>query len=160
MPLTLRDATVEDQPTIRQIVRAANINPTGLEWPRFIVAEDGGADGGAIVGVGQVKPHRDGTRELASIAVIPARQGQGLGSAIINELLRREWGIVHLTCRSQLQGYYERFGFKRLEPRDYPPYFARRLPMINAFLRPFGIRIIVMRRDPQGDGVGGGVGNP
>jgi len=156
MPLTLRDATVEDQPTIRRIVRAANINPTGLEWRRFIVAEDGGA----IVGVGQVKPHRDGTRELASIAVIPARQGQGLGSAIINELLRRERGIVHLTCRSRLQDYYERFGFKRLEPRDYPPYFARRLPMINAFLRPFGIRIIVMRRDPQGDGVGGGVGNP
>jgi len=143
MPLTLRDATIEDQPTIRQIVRAANINPTGLDWPRFIVAEDGGA----IVGVGQVKTHRDGTRELASIAVSPTRQGQGVGSAIIQELLRREHGTVHLTCRSQLQGYYERFGFKRLEKRDYPPYFARRMPMINAFLRPFGIRIIVMSRD-------------
>ena len=143
MPLTLRDATAEDQPTIRRIVRAANINPTGLDWPRFIVAEDGGA----IVGVGQVKPHRDGTRELASVAVIPTRQGQGIGSAIIEELLRREKGTVHLTCRSQLKGYYERFGFKRLEKGDYPPYFARRMPMINAFLRPFGIRIIVMRRD-------------
>jgi len=142
MPLTLRDATAEDQPTIRGIVRAANINPTGLDWPRFIVAEDGGA----VVGVGQVKPHRDGTRELASIAVVPDRQGQGIGSAIIAELLRREKGVVHLTCRSQLQSYYERFGFKRLETRDYPPYFARRLPMINAFLRPFRIRIIVMRR--------------
>ena len=143
MPLTLRDATVEDQPTIRQIVRAANINPTGLDWPRFILAEDGGA----IVGVGQVKPHRDGTRELASMAVIPDRQRQGVGSAIIEELLRREKGTLHLTCRSRLQGYYERFGFKRLETREYPPYFARRVPMINTFLRPFGIRIIVMRRD-------------
>jgi N-acetylglutamate synthase-like GNAT family acetyltransferase len=143
MTLTLRDATAEDQPTIRGIVRAANINPTGLDWPRFIVAEDGGA----VVGVGQVKPHRDGTRELASIAVIPDRQGQGIGTAIIDELLRREMGVVHLTCRSQLQSYYERFGFERLETRDYPPYFARRLPMINAFLRPFRIRIIVMRRD-------------
>ena len=91
--------------------------------------------------------HRDGTRELASIAVTPTRQGQGIGSAIIEELLRREKGTVHLTCRSQLKGYYERFGFKRLEQRDYPPYFARRMPMINVFLRPFGIRIIVMRRD-------------
>ena len=143
MPLTLRDATVEDQPTIRQIVRAANINPTGLDWPRFILAEDGGA----IVGVGQVKPHRDGTRELASIAVVPDRQGQGVGSAIIEELLRREKGTLHLTCRSRLQGYYERFGFRLLAPGDYPPYFARRIPMINTFLRPFRIRIIVMRRD-------------
>jgi amino-acid N-acetyltransferase len=143
MPLTLRDATVEDQPTIRQIVRAANINPTGLDWPRFIVAEDGSA----IVGVGQLKPHRDGTRELASIAVMPARRGQGIGTAIIQELLRRERGTVHLTCRSRLQGYYERFGFRRLETRDYPPYFARMLPILNAVGRIFRVRIIVMRRD-------------
>ena len=142
MPLTLRDATVEDEPTIRRIVRAANINPTGLNWPRFIVAEDSGA----IVGVGQVKPHRDGTRELASMAVLPAHQGHGIGTAIIEELLRRENGTLHLTCRSRLQGYYERFGFRRLEPRDYPPYFARMLPILNTVGRFFRIQIIVMRR--------------
>ena len=142
MPLTLRDATIEDQPTIRQIVRAANINPTGLDWPRFIVAEDAGA----IVGVGQVKPHRDGTRELASIAVLPARQGQGIGTAIIQDLVRREKATLHLTCRSRLQGYYERFGFRRLESRDYPPYFARMLPIINTLGRFFRVQVIVMRR--------------
>ena len=141
--MRLRPAAEQDQALIRRIVRAANINPTGLDWPHFIVAEDGGA----IVGVGQVKPHREGTRELASIAVIPDRQRQGIGTAIIDELLAHERGVLHLTCRSQLHGYYERFGFRRLEPRDYPPYFTRRMPMINAFLRPFGIRIIVMRRD-------------
>ena len=140
--MTIREATVNDQATIRRIVRAANINPTGLEWPRFIVAEDGGA----VVGVGQVKSHRDGTRELASIAVIPDRQAQGIGSAIIEELLGREQGTVHLTCRSRLQGYYERFGFLRLEPRDYPPYFARMLPILNTLGRLFRIRVIVMRR--------------
>ena len=142
MPLTLRDATIEDQPTIRQIVRAANINPTGLDWPRFIVAEDGGA----IVGVGQVKPHRDGTRELASIAVLPARQGQGIGTAIIQDLVRRENATLHLTCRSRLQGYYERCGFRRLESRDYPPYFARMLPILNTLGRFFRVQVIVMRR--------------
>ena len=142
MPLTLRDATAEDQPTIRQIVRAANINPTGLDWPRFIVAEDGGA----IVGVGQVKPHRDGTRELASIAVLPARQGQGIGTAIIQDLVRRENATLYLTCRSRLQGYYERFGFRRLESRDYPPYFARMLPILNTLGRFFRVQVIVMRR--------------
>jgi len=142
MPLTLRDATIEDQPTIRQIVRAANINPTGLDWPRFIVAEDAGA----IVGVGQVKPHRDGTRELASIAVLPARQGQGIGTAIIQDLVRRENATLHLTCRSRLQGYYERFGFRRLESRDYPPYFARMLPILNTLGRFFRVQVIVMRR--------------
>src|SRR5207248_10239150 len=102
MPLTLRDATAKDQPTIRRIVRAANINPTGLDWPRFILAEDGGA----VVGVGQVKPHRDGTHELASIAVIPALQGRGVGSATVQELIRREKGTVHLPSSSRLKGCF------------------------------------------------------
>lgn len=125
------------------MVRAARINPSGLEWQRFIVAEEAGA----IVGAGQVKPHRDGTRELASIAVVPDRQGRGIGSAIVNALIAREHGeVLHLTCRSQLQGYYERFGFALLEPAEYPPYLRRRLPVLNTFLRAFGIRIIVMRR--------------
>ncbi len=128
---------------IRKIVRAAGINPMSLEWQRFIVAEEAGK----IVGVGQVKPHRDGTRELASIAVIPDHQRRGIGSAIVNALIAREHReVLHLTCRSQLQGYYERFGFRRLEPGEYPVHFARRLPLLNAFLRPFRIRIIVMRR--------------
>jgi len=139
----LRAAFDRDQADIRRIVRAARINPSGLEWQRFIVAEEGGA----IVGVGQVKPHRDGTRELASIAVVPDHQGRGIGSEIVKALVAREHGeVLHLTCRARLQGYYERFGFQRLEPREYPPYFARMLPILNTLGRLFRIRIIVMRR--------------
>lgn len=141
--MRLRAAAERDQAAIRRIVRAARINPSGLEWPRFLVAEDAGA----IVGVGQVKPHRDGTRELASIAVVPDRQGQGIGTAVINALIAREHGeVLHLTCRSQLQGYYERFGFELVDRANYPRHFARRLLALNAFLRAFGVRIIVMRR--------------
>ena len=104
-------------------------------------------EGGSIVGVGQVKPHRDGTRELASIAVLPGRQGRGIGSEIVNALIAREHGeVLHLTCRTQLQGYYERFGFALVEPAENPRHFRRRLPVLNSFLRAFGIRIIVMRR--------------
>ena len=114
-----------------------------LNWPNFVVAEDGGA----IVGIGQVKTHGDGSRELASIAVIPARQSQGIGGAIIKTLLAREQGVVHLTCRSQLQGYYERFGFRRLDPAEFPPYFGRMVPIINVVARLFGTEILVMRRE-------------
>ncbi|MEA2634036.1 MAG: hypothetical protein QOH92_803, partial [Chloroflexota bacterium] len=114
-----------------------------LNWPNFIVAEDAGA----IVGIGQVKTHGDGTRELASIAVIPARQSQGIGGAIIETLLAREPGVVHLTCRSQLQGYYERFGFRRLDPAEFPRYFKRMVPVINLVGSFFGVHILVMRRE-------------
>jgi N-acetylglutamate synthase-like GNAT family acetyltransferase len=118
-----------------------------LDWPNFVVAEGDGA----IVVVGQVKAHRDGTRELASIAVVPARQSQGLGRAIIETLLARERGVVlYLTCRRELQGYYERFGFRRLERAEYPPYFRRMIPLVNLVMRFLGTRILVMRREASG----------
>ena len=142
--MTIRAATEADQPTIRRLIKEANLNRMSLHWPNFVVAEEDGA----IVGVGQVKAHGDGSRELASIAVVPDRQGQGIGSALIEALLAREPGaVLHLTCRRQLQGYYERFGFRRLEPAEFPPYFRRMIPIINLVARFLGTQILVMKRE-------------
>jgi N-acetylglutamate synthase-like GNAT family acetyltransferase len=142
--MTIRSATAADQPTIRRLIAEARINRMSLNWPNFLVA----VDQDAIVGVGQVKAHDDGSRELASIAVIPSRQGQGIGTAIIETLLAREpRAVLHLTCRRELQGYYERFGFRRLVPSAYPPYFSRMIPLVNVVMRLIGTQIIVMRRD-------------
>ena len=144
MPLNIRPGTESDQPTIRRLIKEAHINRMSLHWPNFVVAEEDGE----IVGVGQVKAHGDGSRELASIAVVPARQGQGIGSAIIKTLVEREPGVVlYLTCRRELEGYYERFGFGRLGHAEYPPYFARMIPLINVVARLFGMQILVMRRE-------------
>src|ERR1700687_5500393 len=128
MPPTIRTATEADQPTIRRLIKQAKLNPMSLDWPNFVMAEEDGA----IVGVGQVKVHGDGSRELASIAVVPARQGQGIGRALIKTLIAREPGVVlHLTCRSDLERYYQRFGFRTLAAAEYPPYFRRMVPLIN-----------------------------
>jgi N-acetylglutamate synthase-like GNAT family acetyltransferase len=143
MPVTIRTATAADQPTIRQMIKEANLNRMSLNWPNFVVAEDNGA----IVGVGQVKTHGDGSRELASMAVVPARQGDGIGSAIIKTLIAQEPGVLHLTCRRELGAYYKRFGFRRLEAPEYPPYFRRLIPIVNVVARVFGVQILVMRRE-------------
>lgn len=147
MPPSIRLATEADQAAIRRLIKEANINPMSLNWPNFVVADDEGA----IVGVGQVKAHGDGSRELASIAVVAARQGQGIGRAIIETLLAREpSAVLHLTCRRELEGFYERFGFRSLERTEYPPYFGRFIPIVNVVMRPFGTRILVMRREAAG----------
>ncbi len=133
-----------DQATIRAMIREAGINPMSLHWPHFIVAE---ADG-RTVGVAQVKRHRDGSRELASVAVVPDRQGTGIGSALVRELIARHGqDVLHLTCLDARQGYYERFGFRRLTRAEYPPYFGRMVPIFNSIGRLFRQRIIVMRRE-------------
>ena len=143
MAITIRPATEADQATIRRIVREANINPLSLGWTRFLVAEEAGA----IVGIGQVKSHRDGTRELASIAVVPAYRRQGVGTLIVNSLLERAGDqVLHLTCERKNRGYYERFGFRLIGRDEYPRYFARTMRLMNAFARLARTEIIVMRR--------------
>ncbi len=137
----IRPARPEDQPVIRRIVRRAGINPLGLLWPRFVVAEIDGQ----IVGTGQIKPHKDGSRELASLAVMPEFQGQGIGDDIVRHMLRSEQGPLYLMCASRLGGYYVRFGFQALPPGDMPPYFRRLHRLVN-LLTTGEPRLLVMCR--------------
>jgi N-acetylglutamate synthase-like GNAT family acetyltransferase len=147
MPLTIRPATDNDQPAIRRLIAEVRLPRMNLQWPNFVVAEEDGE----MVGMGQVKSHGDGSRELASIAVVPKKQGEGVGTTVIKALLAREAGVVlHLSCRRELEGYYERFGFRRVEPAAYPPYFRRTTRMANLITRFFGVHLIVMRREAAG----------
>jgi predicted N-acetyltransferase YhbS len=145
MPIVIRPATADDQYAITAIVRAALINPSDLDWRRFLLAQ-WGQD---VIGVGQVKPHNDGSRELASIAVVPEWQGQGVGGAIIRALLARESSPLYLMCNAHRESFYERFGFRRLGGAALPPYF-RRFMLMALFIRLLTLnrlRVIVMRRD-------------
>ena len=116
MPVILRPAVVADQPAIQRMIRAARLNPLNLHWSNFLVAEDGDS----MIGVGQVRPYRDGSRELASIAVVPERQGQGIGSLIVKGLVARETGRLVLICADTNEDFYARFGFRRIASRQLP----------------------------------------
>jgi N-acetylglutamate synthase-like GNAT family acetyltransferase len=121
MPIMIRPARQAEQKLIRQIVRDAQINPFQLDWRRFLVAEVDGR----VVGTGQIKPHRDGSRELASIAVVPGFRRHGIASAIIRQLIAHEDGQLVLTCNASLEGFYRQFGFRRLGKEELLPYFRR-----------------------------------
>ncbi len=140
----IRPALATDQATIQRIVRAAHINPMGLHWQHFIVAEEDGQ----VIGTGQIKTHGDGSRELASIAVIPQYQHRGIASAIIRELIARETGELYLFCRPPLESFYQPFGFRRIERDEMPSYFRRMYGVASAFwkLARSPVQVIVMKR--------------
>ena len=118
-----RQAQANDAAAIKALIRAVNINPFGLKWQHFIVAVD---ENGRLIGCGQIKQHRDGSRELASLAVQKAWRRQGIAAAIIQQLLANEQAPVWLTCMNRLIPFYEQFGFVAVEDgRDMPPYFRR-----------------------------------
>ena len=142
---TLRHATAGDAHTIRAIIYAVKINPTSLDWQRFILAS---IPDGTVIGCGQVKPHSDGTLELASIAVLPAWRGKRVARMIIEYLLAQHPGRIYLTCRSRLGPFYQKYGFQVVPDGEMPPYF-RRISRIFRFIQKLGRRkngLLVMRR--------------
>ena len=143
---SLRPATVDDDSAIRRLVQIGRINPTGLDWKRFCVAV---TPDGVVIGCGQIKPHMDGSRELASIVVDPAWRGQGVARAIIDRLLDEHPDDVYLMCRSVLGSFYEKFGFRSLSPGEMPKYF-RRISQVAGLLHALqdeGDSLLVMRRE-------------
>ena len=142
---TLRPATKEDLPIIKHLVRIGEINPTGLRWQRFVVAE---TDQGQVIACGQVKPHGDGSEELASIVVDPEWRGQGVARAIIEHFLAINKGDLYLMCRASLGPMYEKFGFVPLSQEEMPRYFKRIMRMLGLLDRVMsdGERVLIMKR--------------
>ena len=125
---SLRPATLADASTIRNIISQVRINPLALDWRRFTLAID---TGNKVIGCGQIKPHSDGSFELASIAVLPEWRNKGVARRLIEYLLARHPGTMYLTCQSNLGPMYQKFGFKSTETTEMTPYFRRLSRIVN-----------------------------
>ena len=142
----LRQTVEQDFPAIKQLIQQVRINPTGLSWQRFIVAE---TINGRFAGCGQLKPHGDGTVEMASIAVVPSERGRGLASLIIQRLVGDGPRPLYLTCRATLETFYPKFGFRVIQQDQMPRYY-RRLSRIAGLVNSLHItrdRMLVMVLD-------------
>lgn len=121
-PFSLRPARESDSRQIQHLIHLTGINPTGLNWKRFIVAVN---ERDEMIGCGQVKPHGEGILEIASLAVYPEYRGRGVARAILEHLLQHSPRPLYLMCASSLEPFYEKFGFRRLTYEEMPRYFQR-----------------------------------
>lgn len=141
----LRPANADDFAAIKNLVYIARINPLGLKWPRFTIAEN---DLGEVIGFAQIKSHRDGSQELASLVVAPDYRGQGIARSLVTHLIGNHKGDLYLTCRSSLGEFYENFGFEPIDNQQMPPFFRRvsRLASLLDILHKGDETMLVMRR--------------
>ena len=150
MSVLYRAATAADQNTITALVRAAQINPLGLQWQHFTLAVDEAT--GDVVGTGQIKAHDDGSRELASIATRPDYQRRGIAREMVRRLMEQHRAEtrapLYLMCAGALRTFYEPFGFRVIERTEMPRYFQR-LSRLTGWLAAFSKReFLVMKWEP------------
>ena len=119
---TLRPARESESRVIKDLIRLVGINPMDLDWKRFVVAVN---DRDEMIGCGQLKPHGREILELASIAIRPEHQKKGIGRMIVEHLLKVSPRPLYLTCRSRLEPFYEKFGFRAISYDEMPRYYQR-----------------------------------
>jgi N-acetylglutamate synthase-like GNAT family acetyltransferase len=148
--ISVRRATAEDQSVISRLVRAARLNPAGLAWPGFVVAEQDGR----LVGAAQLRRHPDDALELASLVVEPYARGAGVATSMVDALLERETGIVYTIIDRRFARHFTRWGFAAAAPADLPRSIRRTLGIgrivtgIATTLRGPRIRLVALTRPP------------
>ena len=125
MPVTIsvRRATAGDQEEITRLVRAARLNPAGLAWPAFVVAEDDGR----LVGAAQLRRHPDAAVELASLVVDGPARGAGVATSMVDVLLETETAPVCTIIDRRFTGHFARWGFAPVTPDKLPRSIRRTL---------------------------------
>lgn len=132
--LSLRRATAADAATIKQMVRAARLNPFRLDWQRFWLAVNTEQE---IIGCIQVKPHGDGINELASLVTQQVWRHQGVGRLLVEHLQQETGPPLWLMCESSLTSFYQRFGFGEVrEMQEMPAHFRFMRRLSRLFIPP------------------------
>lgn len=137
----IRPATAADAKTIRQMVWQEHLDPTSLKWENFLVAEHEGN----IVAIGQIKQY-PGCEELGSLITDEAYRGLGLGGQVIAALEARAGRPLYLLCAAKMERFYQRFGYETITWWQAPTFLKLKLAPTIVFV-PFGIRVLVMRKD-------------
>lgn len=118
----IRPALESESAQIKALINLVGINPTGLDWKRFIVAVNAE---GQVISCGQLKPHGADILELASIGTLPEYRGQGIAREVIEALLAKSPRPLYLMCIAHNGPMYEKFGFQIIEGEEMPRYFRR-----------------------------------
>lgn len=125
---------------IRRVLRE-RLDPTQLDWRRFLVAE---APTGEILGFAQLKNLGVGVQEFGSLVVEPHARGQGIGAALLHHLVDPAPKPVYLLCAANRVRYYRRFDFKILSEAKMPVPLQRKWRTGNFFARLFGLHVAAM----------------
>jgi amino-acid N-acetyltransferase len=116
MTMLIRRAVASDQEAIRCLASGERVNPTGLKWPNFVVA----VNEAAIIGAAQLRLHRDGSKELATLVVARAWRKRGIAAKLIDTIMADQPGRIFMITGRSYAHHYARWGFLPITPVSAP----------------------------------------
>jgi len=125
--LEVRPATLQDVGALESFIAAYTSDGTLLPRTRanllhhvrdFRVA----FDGDLLVGCGALQVVSTRLAEVRSVAVHPEWRGGGIGSRIVEELLRdaHDLGLGRVFCLTRRQSFFARLGFVTIPKESFP----------------------------------------
>ena len=112
----LRPARADEAKLIRQRILRERLDPTRLDWRKFVMAEGLGADSpGKVLGFAQMKHLGGGVQEFGSLVVEPDQRRQGVGQALVHHFTGEFSKPIYLVCESRRVAYYSKFGFRVMD---------------------------------------------
>ncbi|MBP7000607.1 GNAT family N-acetyltransferase [Amaricoccus sp.] len=113
----VRPAVAGDMPAIRGLMAGERVNPTGIDWRNFLIAE--AADG--VVGIVQLRPAGPGAVEIGSLVVRAGLRGGGLGRRLVDAAVAATGGrrafVVTAAARAP---FFAAWGFRPVPARSAP----------------------------------------
>lgn len=138
-----RKADDNDLPQILELLFDRD-DKSRLTAGEFMVADEGSR----ILACGRIKQMEDSSLEMASFAVGPAYQKQGIGGKLARLLIDQEpRRPIYLMCRKTRQGFYEKAGFKEINPKELPATILAEFVPRRDRLAKTGIAGVAMKLD-------------
>lgn len=117
-------ATEKDMPVVEQLARNFDLDLEDISWKQFLVAKKEGR----IIGFGRLRTYPDCT-EAATVAVIEPERNKGVGSSIIQELIRTGPPEIFVTC--VIPGFFTRLGFQTV--KQYPAVLRKKVDFCKLY---------------------------
>jgi len=117
--VSIRPATEKDEGGVRTLMRGERVNPFGIDWRNFVVAEVAGGLAGCV----QLRPVGREAVELGSWVVRADLRHRGFGAKLLDAALARAAGrrVLIVTAAARAP-YFARWGFHavRLAAAPWP----------------------------------------
>lgn len=124
-------ASETDLPEILRLAKSLDLDVEDISWKQFLIAKKENH----IVGFGRLRnyPGPDnsglGCTEVATVGVIKPERNKGIGTAIVNELVRIGPSEIYVAC--VIPDFFARFKFEKV--KQYPPALQKKVDFCKCY---------------------------